>query len=131
MMQRILIVDDDANILKILRFKLERAGYRVETACNGAIAVESIKLAPPDLVLLDIMMPEMDGIELVGRLRGHAEWRTIPVFVVTARGQMADKKIAFRLGVEDYITKPFSPAEVVDRVRAFFEDRNRRKSPSD
>ncbi len=126
-MHRILVVDDDPNILRIIRFKLERAGFEVAIAGNATRALELIQSAPPDLILLDVMMPGMDGLELVGRLRDDAALRTIPIFVVTARGQMADKKIAFRLGVEDYITKPFSPGEVVERVSTFLADRERRR----
>lgn len=116
----VLVVDDDPNIVRIVRVKLERNGFSVRDAANGREALVSIAEARPELILLDVMMPVMDGIELVEKLKGSPDLRTIPVFLLTARGQMDDKKTAYRIGVEDYITKPFSPTEVLHRVRAHF-----------
>lgn len=119
----ILVVDDDPNIVRIVTVKLERNGFRVLSAVNGQDGLDSIAQTRPELVLLDVMMPVMDGIEFVEKLKESPDLRTIPVFLLTARGQMEDKKNAYRIGVEDYITKPFSPNEVLERVRAHFEDR--------
>lgn len=118
----ILVVDDDPNIVRIVRVKLERNGLRVDAAANGREALVCIENARPDLILLDVMMPVMDGLELVQKLKDSSDLRTIPVFLLTARGQMDDKKTAYRIGVEDYITKPFSPSEVLRRVQAHFAE---------
>ena len=111
----ILVVDDDPRMQRLLRANLERAGYRVDTASEGAGALERVELASPDLILLDVMMPVMDGLTLLARLR---EFSDVPVIMLTAKGEEQDKVRALDVGADDYLTKPFGPAELLARVRA-------------
>lgn len=116
----VLVVDDDPRMQRLLRANLERAGYRVETADHGAAALERIELAPPDLVLLDVMMPVMDGLACLSRLR---EFSDVPVILLTAKGEERDKVQGLDLGADDYLTKPFGPAELLARSRAVLRRR--------
>ncbi|RMF29376.1 MAG: DNA-binding response regulator [Chloroflexi bacterium] len=115
MSQTILVVDDDPDIVKLLRAYLEDAGYRVVTASNGRDALFVARHEKPDLVVLDLMMPEMDGWEFTRRLRREAD---TPIIMLTARVEETDRIVGLELGADDYVTKPFSPREVVARVRA-------------
>lgn len=111
----ILIVDDETQITKVLRGYLEQGGYRVVIANDGAMALAQYKHEKPDLVLLDLGLPQMDGIEVARRLRSTSN---VPIIMVTARVEETDRLVGLELGADDYITKPFSPREVVARVRA-------------
>ena len=111
----ILVVDDDPRMQRLLRANLERAGYRVDVAGDGAAALDRIDLAPPDLLVLDVMMPVMDGLTCLARLR---EFSDLPVILLTAKGEERDKVQGLDLGADDYLTKPFGPAELLARVRA-------------
>ncbi|MCU1673927.1 MAG: DNA-binding response regulator [Frankiales bacterium] len=113
---RLLVVDDEPNIVELLSASLRYAGFEVETATNGAAALQVARTFRPDLLVLDVMMPEMDGFELVRRLRGDGT-RT-PVLFLTARDATEDKVTGLTLGGDDYVTKPFSLEEVVARIRA-------------
>jgi DNA-binding response OmpR family regulator len=115
MAQTILIADDEQGILDVLQYNLEKGGYEVVCACDG---VEALKLAhrhAPDLAVLDITMPGMDGLELCGRLRLEMN---MPVILLTARDSEIDKIVGLEIGADDYVTKPFSPREVLARVKA-------------
>ncbi|MCJ7425613.1 MAG: response regulator transcription factor [Dehalococcoidales bacterium] len=112
---RILIVDDELSILKYLRANLEAEGYEVLIAMDGAQALQTLEAELPDLVVLDIMMPEMDGLEVCRRLR---EWSQLPVIMLSARDDESDKVQCLDLGADDYITKPFGKDEFIARVRA-------------
>lgn len=112
---RILIVDDELSILKYLRANLEAEGYEVLMAMDGAQALQTLEAELPDLVVLDIMMPEMDGLEVCRRLR---EWSQLPVIMLSARDDESDKVKCLDLGADDYITKPFGKDEFTARVRA-------------
>lgn len=112
---RILVVDDDETVREIVARYLEREGYAVEAVGNGKVALERALAEPPDLVLLDLMLPGMDGLEVCRRLRALAP---VPVIMLTARGQESDRVIGLELGADDYVSKPFSPKELVARVRA-------------
>ena len=112
---RILVVDDEISIVKFLRANLESKGYEVLAAMNGAEALQTFEMELPDLVLLDIMMPKMDGFEVCHRLR---EWSQIPIIMLSARGDESDKVKCLDLGADDYITKPFGAGELIARVRA-------------
>jgi len=112
---RILIVDDELSILKYLRANLEAEGYEVLVAMDGAQALQTLEAELPDLVVLDIMMPEMDGLEVCRRLR---EWSQLPVIMLSARADESDKVQCLDLGADDYITKPFGKDEFIARVRA-------------
>jgi len=112
---RILVVDDELSIIKFLRANLEAKGYNVLAAMDGAQALQTFEMELPDLVVLDIMMPKMDGFEVCRRLR---EWSQVPVIMLSALGDEGDKVKCLDLGADDYITKPFGASELTARVRA-------------
>lgn len=116
--QRILVVDDEPDILELVRFNLVQEGYRVETAQNGAEALARIAATRPDLVVLDLMLPDHSGTEVCRRLRRIPETAQLPVIMLTARSEEVDRVVGFELGADDYVTKPFSPRELVLRIRA-------------
>jgi two-component system KDP operon response regulator KdpE len=111
----ILVVDDEAKMIRFVRMNLELEGFRVTEAGNGLEALDHVRDDLPDLVLLDVMMPEMDGFETLERLR---EISTVPVIMLTVRGEEEDRIRGLELGADDYVTKPFSPRELVSRIRA-------------
>ncbi|MBQ6543861.1 MAG: response regulator transcription factor [Clostridia bacterium] len=113
--ERILVVDDDSNICELLRLYLEKEGYDVSTANNGADAVKVYKEKEPDLMLLDIMLPVLDGWQVCREIRKFSEK---PIIMITAKGETFDKVLGFELGADDYIVKPFEPKEVMARVKA-------------
>ena len=110
----ILVVDDDAKIVRLVRTYLERERYRVIEAYDGAAALEAIVAQDPALVVLDLMMPKIDGLAVVGAVRAHGD---TPIIILSARGMTGDRIEGLSLGADDYVTKPFSPAELVLRVR--------------
>jgi len=114
----ILVVDDEPDILNLLDYNLRKASFKVITAKDGPEAIDSARHSKPDLILLDIMLPNMDGTEVLKRLKTSDSTRHIPVIMLTAKGEEVDKIVGFELGAEDYITKPFSPRELILRVRA-------------
>ena len=116
-MKTILVVDDEPKIVQLLRDYLERAGFRVITAVNGKNALAVTHSEKPDLIILDLGLPEMDGLDVTRALRKDSN---VPVIILTARSEETDKLIGLELGADDYITKPFSPREVVARVRVVF-----------
>ncbi len=119
--KRILVVDDEAHIREILKYQLESAGYAVCLASGGREALESVRSDPPDLVLLDLMMPLVDGYEVCRQLRGEFWTSHIPVIMITAKGDLEDKLEGLADGANDYITKPFAIAEVLVRIRNALE----------
>ena len=118
MSQTILVVDDEMQIVRVLRGYLEQAGYRVITAYNGEEALYTARQERPDLVILDLQMPKMDGLEFTRRIR--AERPELAILMLTARVEELDRILGLELGADDYVTKPFSPREVVARVKAMF-----------
>jgi two-component system alkaline phosphatase synthesis response regulator PhoP len=116
--QRILVVDDDHEIVRMVRAYLEQAGYPVLTAYDGATALQMIRHESPDLVVLDVMLPNQDGWAITREVRGDAKLSALPIIMLTARVEDTDKIIGLELGADDYITKPFNPREVVARVRS-------------
>ena len=115
---KILIVDDEKNIVEAIRYNLERAGFRTLAAADGARALELARRELPDLITLDVMLPEHDGWEVYRLLRQDPRTRRIPVVMLTVKGDEADKIVGLELGADDYMTKPFSPKELVARVKA-------------
>jgi two-component system KDP operon response regulator KdpE len=113
--QRVLVADDDPLIQRLVRTHLDRAGFRVLTAGDGESALDMAAAEQPDLVVLDLMLPGIDGFEVCKRLR---EFSLVPVVMLTARGEQVDKLRGFEAGADDYLTKPFSPPELLARVRA-------------
>jgi sigma-B regulation protein RsbU (phosphoserine phosphatase) len=118
---RILVVDDEADINTILSVTLRRAGYEVISAADGLEAVESVQRHAPDLILLDVMMPRADGFEALRRIRELAPTAHTPVIMLTAKGALTDKMKGFERGADDYVAKPFEPAEVLARVQALLK----------
>lgn len=116
--ERILVVDDEADISTVLSITLKRAGYEVTTARDGMEALERVAEKTPDLILLDVMMPRLDGIETLRRLRGAPQTAGIPVIMLTAKARTEDRVAGFDVGADDYVAKPFAPAEVLARVRS-------------
>lgn len=113
--KRIMVVDDELNIIKFLRSNLEAEGFEVMAATDGALAISTFEKELPDLVILDIMMPKIDGFEVCRRLR---EWTHTPIIMLSARGDEGDKIKCLDLGADDYITKPFGAGELIARVNA-------------
>ena len=114
----ILVIEDESDIAALVAYQLTRAGYQVRTASNGADAMRHLEADPPDLVVLDLMLPEVSGEEILRTMRSRKETRNTPVIILTARGGEEDRLHGFELGADDYVSKPFSPKELVLRVRA-------------
>lgn len=117
MKKRILLVEDEPNIIVSLTFLLERAGFEVATETNGQKALDSILEDPPDTLVLDVMLPGLDGFEILRRVRADPRVEKLPVLMLTAKGQREDRKNALECGADMFITKPFSNAEVVETVQ--------------
>lgn len=118
MAQRILVVDDDTEIVRLLRAYLEQAGYEVLVAYDGEAALHILRRERPDLILLDLMLPDRDGWDVTRVIRGDSSLQATPIIMLTARVEEADRLIGLEIGADDYISKPFSPRELVARARA-------------
>jgi len=116
-MPRILAVDDEPNIVRLIQVNLERHGYTVETASNGAQALAKIKANRPDLLVSDVMMPEMDGFELLANVRRDPSLTDLPVIMLTAKAQDKDVMTGYQYGADMYLTKPFNPQELLQFVK--------------
>ena len=116
--RRILIADDEANIVTALRFMLERNGFEVAVAENGAKALAAMASFAPDLVLLDVMMPVKNGFEVCQDIRGNPDWRDVKIVMLTAKGRDVDVAKGRALGADAYVTKPFSTRELAEQVKA-------------
>jgi DNA-binding response OmpR family regulator len=114
-MATVLVVDDERSILELMRLYLSREGYHVEVAEDGAAALARARATKPDLVILDLMLPEIDGWDVCRRLRRESD---VPIIMLTARGDDVDKIVGLEMGADDYVTKPFNPRELVARVKA-------------
>ena len=117
-MGKILIVEDEENIRQLVRYNLEKEGFQVVEAPDGLQGLKMVKLEKPDLVLLDLMIPAIDGLEVCRTLKGNSNTAAVPIIMLTARSEEIDKVIGLELGADDYMTKPFSPRELVARVKA-------------
>ena len=115
---KILVVDDEIYIVHILDFSLGMEGYEVVTALDGEQALEKARSEKPDLIVLDIMMPKLDGYETCKRLKADPATKDMPVILLSAKGRNVDQKVGFEVGADDYITKPFSPRKLVERINA-------------
>jgi phosphate regulon transcriptional regulator PhoB len=127
--QKILVVEDEADIRELLRYSLVQEGYAVEEAGDGAEALDRVMRRAPDLVMLDLMLPRMSGLELCRRLRANPETARLPVIVVTAKSAEVDRVLGLEMGADDYVVKPFSPREVVARVKALLRRANAALEP--
>jgi DNA-binding response OmpR family regulator len=117
-MSRVLVVEDDTDIADLVAHCLKKAGHTVETASSGTAALRRVKESPPDLILLDLMLPGMDGLLVCQALRGDPATAAIPIIMLTARGDEAERVTGLEVGADDYVTKPFSPRELAARVAA-------------
>src|SRR5713101_3055166 len=117
-MRKVLVVDDEPVLVETIAYNLEQAGYEVTTAADGASALEVARRERPDLVILDIMLPEMDGLEVCRLLRRENSTATTPIMMLTAKGEEIDKVVGLEVGADDYVTKPFGRRELLARVRA-------------
>ena len=118
--KKILIVEDERDILQLVKLYLEKEGFRTITAATGAEGLKSAKWDKPDLIVLDLMLPEIDGLEVCKRLRSAPETAMLPIIMLTAKAEESDTVIGLELGADDYVTKPFSPKALVARVKALF-----------
>jgi DNA-binding response OmpR family regulator len=118
MSRKILVVDDEPNILISLEFLMRRAGFEVRSAGDGEAALEAIRDDPPDLVLLDVMMPKKDGYEVCETVRANPAWSNVRIVMLTARGREIEREKGLALGADDYVTKPFATRELVEKVNA-------------
>jgi two-component system phosphate regulon response regulator PhoB len=119
-MEHVLIVDDDPDIQRLVSYNFNKAGFEVTTASSGRKALEAIQKQPPDLIILDLMLPDTDGVEVCRTLRQRESSSRIPIIMLTARGEEVDRVIGFELGADDYVAKPFSPRELVLRAKSIF-----------
>ena len=117
MANKILVVDDEPNIVLSLEFLMKHAGFQVRTASDGEAALAAIAAEQPDLMLLDVMMPRKNGYEVCQAVRANPDWKGIRIIMLTAKGREVEREKGLALGADDYITKPFSTQEVVERVR--------------
>lgn len=117
MPSRVLLIEDEPNIIEAIRFLLSRDGWIVDTHANGATALEAIAQREPDLVILDAMLPNRSGFDILADLRAGEATSNLPVLMLTARGQAKDRELAERMGVSRFMTKPFSNADVLEAVR--------------
>jgi two-component system, OmpR family, alkaline phosphatase synthesis response regulator PhoP len=129
-MARILVAEDDPDIASLLAHYLQRAGFEADMVASGRDVLPRIKKAPPDVLLLDIMLPGLDGLEVCRSVRSDPHTAAIPIIMVTAKDEESDRIVGLELGADDYITKPFSPNEVIARIRALLR-RARRSAPGD
>jgi DNA-binding response OmpR family regulator len=125
----VLIVEDEADIRRLVDFHLTREGFRCRSVASGAQALDEVRRALPDLIVLDLMLPEMDGLEVCRRLRSDPRSAAVPIIILTARADEVDRVVGLELGADDYVSKPFSPKELVARVRAVLR-RTRLREPS-
>ncbi|MGD9496112.1 MAG: response regulator transcription factor [Armatimonadota bacterium] len=121
MAKKILVVDDERHIVRLVEVNLARAGYEVDTAYDGIEALEKVKSGHPDMIVLDVMMPRMDGFEVLKRLQADPETQDIPVIMLTAKAQDADIFRGWSSGVSSYLTKPFNPRELLTFVERIFQ----------
>ena len=116
--ESILVVEDEKDIVDLIKYHLEQSGFSVITALDGPSGLERAKKENPSLIILDLMLPEMDGKDICRALKSNASTRSIPILMLTARSEEVDRIVGFELGADDYVTKPFSPKELVLRVKA-------------
>jgi two-component system, OmpR family, alkaline phosphatase synthesis response regulator PhoP len=119
--KRILVVDDEIYIVHILEFTLTMEGYEVLTAADGEEALRRLEQDRPDLVVLDIMMPKVDGYEVLRRIRADEEFRQLPVILLSAKGRPIDRQTGLEIGADDYIVKPFSPRRLLEKIQDLLE----------
>jgi len=125
--ERIAIIDDEPDILELVDLHLKKAGFRTDGFLNAENFLKFIKIEHPDLIILDLMLPDADGLEICKELKKQAEYSSIPIIMLTAKGDETDKILGLELGADDYVTKPFSPKELVARVKAVLRRQQKRE----
>jgi len=118
MSKKILIVEDEHDLVRLIKYNLEKEGFRVSSVTDGSLVLAEIRREEPDLLVLDLMLPGMDGLEICRQVRRHDRFAGIPILMLTARSGEADRVVGLELGADDYVTKPFSMRELVARIRA-------------
>jgi two-component system, OmpR family, alkaline phosphatase synthesis response regulator PhoP len=131
MTMRILVVEDDPDIAELVVRYLAKAGFQTERAANGRDALQALTAQPPDLMVLDLMLPHVDGIEICRYVRNHAALAALPIIMLTARAEESERIVGLELGADDYLPKPFSPGELVARVRALLRRASRNSAPAE
>ena len=126
-MKRILLIEDDRDIVELVRYNLEREGFQVAAATDGATGLAQVRKTPPDILLLDLMLPKLSGLEICREIRRDQSLNRLPILMLTARGEEADRVVGLEMGADDYVTKPFSPRELGARVKALL----RRTEPAE
>lgn len=117
--RKVLVVDDEVNIIQIMEFSIGAEGYDVVTAANGEEAISKARKEQPNLIILDIMMPKVDGYEVCRVLKRDPLTKRIPVILLTAKGREIDKRLGYEVGASDYVVKPFSPSQLIDKVNSY------------
>ena len=128
MLAKVLVIDDEKDIVSLLRYHLEKAGFQCQEGTDGAIALRLVREHHPDLLILDLMLPGMDGLEICRHLRQDAATARLPILMLTAKAEEVDRVVGLEVGADDYVVKPFSPRELVARVRAILR---RAQEPAD
>jgi len=128
--EKILVVDDDPDILSLLQYNLEKEGFRVIVAPDSQSALQLVASELPQLIILDLMLPQVDGLEVCRQIKREQSSSGIPIIMLTAKGEEIDRVVGFELGADDYITKPFSPRELVLRVKAILKRLSLREEPA-
>src|SRR5258708_22675406 len=128
-MARVLVVEDEQDLQDVMDYNLRAAGHDVSLSAGGAPVMSLVQQSPPDLILLDLMLPDMSGLEVCRNLKSHPLSRGIPIIMVTARGAEVDRIVGFELGADDYVVKPFSVRELMLRVQAILR-RKRAEAPA-
>jgi len=118
MVRKVLLVEDDRDLVELLRFNLEREGFKISYATDGNLALAELRRFVPDLLILDLMLPGTDGLEICRQVRQTSQFATIPILMLTARAEEPDRVVGLEIGADDYVTKPFSLRELIARVRA-------------
>lgn len=117
-MSKILIIEDDKDIIELIEYNLKLESYEIEAFHNGRVGYEKVRKIMPDLVILDLMLPDMDGLDICRKLKSDEQTKHIPVMMLTAKGEEVDRVVGFEIGADDYLTKPFSPRELSLRIKA-------------
>ncbi len=125
MTRRVLVVEDEPNIVDSLSFLMKQAGFVVQVARDGDTALRVLESQVPDLILLDVMLPRRDGFDVCRAIRANPEWSQVKVIMLTAKGRDLDRRKGLEIGADDYVTKPFSTREIVERVRVLLETGDR------
>jgi len=123
MSKRILIVEDEQDLVRLLKYNLDKEGFRVNAISDGSLVMAEMRREEPDLLVLDLMLPGMDGLEICRQVRRHDRYSSIPILMLTARSDEADRVVGLEIGADDYVTKPFSMRELIARVRALLRRR--------